>query len=373
MKAISLFSGVGGFEIGFERAGIETVLQAEQDKWCLSVLEKHWPNTRRVTDVRDVGDRGLQGEAVRRAGGGPWHPGGADVYASSERTRTRGIDLIYGGFPCQDLSVAGARAGLNGERSGLFFEFARILADLRPQWCVIENVPGLLSSNKGRDFATVLDSLDELGYGVAWTILDAQHFGVPQRRRRVFVVGCLGDWRPAAEVLSLEESSGRNPSPRRKAGQDTPASIAVRLAQTGSNGWGIGVDGQAYTLDGAQQAVLANPLGAHHGRMDLGHDTYIPETAWALQERDAKGPDSSTKEGHLLPSSAGVRRLTPRECERLMGWPDDWTRWGADGKEIADSHRYRMCGNGVVAPVAEWIGHRLAAANALLNPLEAAA
>src|SRR5690606_35955242 len=112
-------------------------------KHCLSVLERHWPDTQRVTDVRDVG---------------------------SERA-----DLVYGGFPCQDLSVAGARAGLSGERSGLFFEFARVLADIRPQWCVIENVPGLLSSNKGRDFATVLDSLDELGYGVAWAILDARY------------------------------------------------------------------------------------------------------------------------------------------------------------------------------------------------------
>ena len=305
MRAFSLFSGVGGLDMGFERAGIETVLQAERDPWCLEVLAKHWPETERVTDVRDV--RGVGG-----------------------------VDLVYGGFPCQDVSVAGKRAGLGGERSGLWFEFERVLRELRPRWAVIENVPGLLSSNEGRDFAVILDGLDELGFDVAWAILDAQHFGVPQRRRRVFVVaGPRG--RGPEQVLSLCEGCGGNPAPGEAAGERV----------TGTLGGGAGQLGWSPDTD----------------RM-----TFIPEIAWALQERDAKGADSDTKVGHLLPQHAGgVRRLTPLECERLMGWPDDWTRWTAGGKEIADSHRYRMAGNGVVASVAEWIGHRLVAVDADLG------
>lgn len=299
MKAISLFSGAGGFEIGFQRAGIETVLQAERDPWALEVLARHWPQTERVDDVRAVG---------------------------GNRVRT-GIGIVYGGFPCQDLSVAGKRAGLGGDRSGLWFEFHRVLSELRPRWAVIENVPGLLSSNQGRDFAVILDGLDEFGFAVGWAVLDAQHFGVPQRRRRVFIVA--GPSRRAVEqVLSLCEGCGGNPETGGTAGEGAAVAPALRASGFGSERVGD----------------------------TRGQDPLI---AWALQERDAKGPDSSTKEGHLLPSHAGVRRLTPLECERLMGWPDDHTRWTADGREIADSHRYRMCGNGVVAPVAEWLAHRL--------------
>ena len=346
MRAISLFSGVGGLDMGFERAGIETVLQAEQDPWCLEVLAKHWPETERVTDVRDVLRDTVRTE---RAGGterdsiGAESGGGAD---REGRRGTDGIDLIYGGFPCQDVSVAGKRAGLDGERSGLWFEFERILSELRPRWAVIENVPGLLSSNKGRDFAVILDGLEELGYSVGWAVLDAQNFGVPQRRRRVFVVA--GPTRRSVEqVLSLCESCGGNP--------ETSAAPRARIADTPESGvaralGGVG-GGQDYS---SSKGTLVVP--------DTDRMTFIPEIAWALQERDAKGADSDTKVGHLLPQhAAGVRRLTPLECERLMGWPDDWTRWTAGGKEIADLHRYRMAGNGVVASVAEWIGHRIVA------------
>ena len=296
MKAISLFSGVGGFDIGFERAGIETVLQAEQDPWCLEVLARHWPETERVTDVRDV-------------------RGGV------------GIDLIYGGFPCQDVSVAGKRAGLGGERSSLWFEFERILSELRPRWAVIENVPGLLSSNKGRDFAVILDGLEDLGYSVGWAVLDAQNFGVPQRRRRVFIVA--GATRRSVEqVLSLCESCGGNP--------ETSAAPRARIADTPESG-------------------IARALGGVGGGQD-----------YSSSKGTLVVPD--TDRMPFIPQHAGgVRRLTPLECERLMGWPDDWTRWTAGGKEIADSHRYRMAGNGVVASVAEWLGHRIVAVDADLG------
>jgi DNA (cytosine-5)-methyltransferase 1 len=149
----SLFAGVGGFDLGFERVGMRCLWQVEIDKFCLGVLERHWPDVRRYIDVREVGRRNL----------------GA-------------VDLVGGGFPCQDVSLAGKRAGLAGVKSGLWFEFHRVLEELRPRWVVAENVPGLLSSNGGRDLGIVVQGLAEIGYGVAWRVLDAQHFGVAQRR-----------------------------------------------------------------------------------------------------------------------------------------------------------------------------------------------
>lgn len=163
MRVGSTFSGVGGFDLGFERAGMSVVWQAEIDEWSRRVLRWHWPAAAIFDDVRSVN---------REAGG---------------------VDLLCGGFPCQDLSVAGKRAGFKGERSSLFFEFARIADDLKPRWIVLENVAGLLSSSEGRDFGILLSTLAELGYGCAWRLVDARFFGVPQRRRRVFIVGCLGD------------------------------------------------------------------------------------------------------------------------------------------------------------------------------------
>jgi len=335
MRALSLFSGVGGFELGMQRAGIETVMQVEQDKHCLAVLERHWPDVERVTDVRDVGMERVADHAQGK-------PIAAERSISNAEPSGADVDLVYGGFPCQDLSVAGKRTGFGGERSSLWYEFHRVLSEVRPRWALIENVPGLLSSNSGHDFAILLSGLDELGYDASWAILDAQHFGVPQRRRRVFVVaGPRG--RGAEQVLSVCESCDG----------DTQTS--------GATGTGI--------TDGAGPGV-ARALGNVGGGADYGANKgtlAIARVAWALQERDSKRPDSSTKDGHLLPEKDEVRRPTPIECERLMGWPDDHTRYAADGTEIADGNRYKMAGNGVVAPVAEWIGHRLVAVDKLLG------
>ena len=401
MKAISLFSGVGGFDIGFERAGIETVLQAEQDPWCLEVLARHWPQTERVTDVRDVSKERASAVIGRMGVVGAGRSG-----EHSERLRRggreehdAGIDLIYGGFPCQDVSVAGKRAGLGGERSGLWFEFERILSELRPRWAVIENVPGLLSSNQGRDFAVILDGLGELGFDVAWAVLDAQHFGVPQRRRRVFVVA--GPSRRSVEqVLSLCESCGGNPETGRATGQDVTGTLGGGSSDS-SRGYQNDLDGNgafiasltgggedspesgrvydarglAPTLDSRQTNVIpiqdAREVEKQQNGLGIGNPgdpMFTLDGAQgqavihpALRARDSKGIGFDYEDGRLIAPVSGVRRLTPLECERLMGWPDDWTRWTAGGKEIADSHRYRMAGNGVVASVAEWLGHRIVA------------
>ena len=193
LRVVSLFSGVGGFDLGLERAGMVTVAQVEWDKKCQSVLARHWPDVPRWGDVQEVN--------------------GADL---------PDCDLVAFGSPCQDLSVAGKRAGMvEGEtRSGLFYEAVRIIKELQhdgrgPAWVVWENVVGALSSNGGRDFGAVLDAMAGLGaVDVQWRVLDAQFFGVPQRRRRVFVVARL-DPRAAGreQVLPLGARVRRNPAP----------------------------------------------------------------------------------------------------------------------------------------------------------------
>jgi DNA (cytosine-5)-methyltransferase 1 len=181
--AVSLFAGVGGFDLALERAGVRVVASVEWDKNAQNVLANRFPNSKIFGDIQ-----GVSGEQLRAAGFEPAN------------------GIITGGFPCQDLSVAGKRAGLAGKRSGLFWEICRLLDETRSQTVILENVPGLLSSNNGRDMAVVIQALVERGYRVGWRVLDAQHFGVAQRRRRVFIVGCLGEsGRTPEEILALTE------------------------------------------------------------------------------------------------------------------------------------------------------------------------
>ena len=187
ITAVSLFAGVGGFDLALERNGVKVVASVEIDKKAQEVLRQHFPNSTIFGDVT-----GVTGEQLISAGFNP----------------KRGI--ITGGFPCQDLSVAGKRAGLQGNRSGLFWEIVRLLTETKAENFILENVPGLLSSNDGADMATVITALDGIGFDVAWRVCDAQFYGVPQRRRRVFIVGCLrGTGGTPAEILALSEGRAR--------------------------------------------------------------------------------------------------------------------------------------------------------------------
>jgi DNA (cytosine-5)-methyltransferase 1 len=285
-------------------------------------------------------------------------------------------------------------------RSGLWAEVVRILDVQRPRWFLGENVPGILSVNGGEDWATVLADLGRLGYGFAYRILDAQWFGVPQRRRRVFVVGCLGDWRSAAEILFERESLPWDSPPSRESGSRVAYGVA---AGAGGSKFGSGRDGQdtfvTHTLTG--EGFDASEDGTGRGTPIIPFDTgqvtskqnrsrcepgdpchtlpaqgHVPSIAYAIQERAVSENPNTGPQGkgyaaetaytlearHHQQSIAnrfGVRRLMPIECERLQGFPDDWTRFGADGEEITDSARYRMCGNAVAFPCIEWIGRRL--------------
>lgn len=403
MKYGSLFSGVGGFDLGLDAAGWRCAWQVEKDRQARAVLRRHWSDVPKHEDVCDVGADQLEP-----------------------------VDLICGGFPCQDLSVAGRRAGLDGERSGLFHEFMRIARELAPRWLLLENVPGLLSSNEGRDMGTVVGTLAELGYGWTYRVLDAQYFGVAQRRRRVFIVARAGGVCPP-EVLFEPEGLPWNPAPGEEAGEVTAALPAsgAGTARTGNERTEASfvavhsetaspLDTKPYADHESKEARIVmqchgsnvGPMGhlragnggvtggvpftayhidrdknAHEGRAGTiqSHGSGgCEEVVYAIQERACaeslssgprgKGyrPDKAyTIEARHQPQSVSraiPRRLTPRECERLMGWPDDWTAWGVndDGEreEMADGPRYRMCGNGVVGTVSAWIGRRIIEADA---------
>ena len=243
------------------------------------------------------------------------------------------IDLLVGGTPCQSFSVAGLRKGLADPRGNLMLTYCAIAQRYMPRWVVWENVPGVLSSNGGRDFATLLRALEELGYGWAYRILDAQYFGVAQRRRRVFVVGYLGDWRPAAAVLFERESLCGNPAPSREKGQEVAPTVTV---------------GPPFSRTGKErvecEAIVTKPYSVGNtltARMHKGLNTTLDEGQTPVVEKD------------------GVRRLTPTECERLQGFPDGYTNLRPKGRDTPDGPRYKALGNSMAVPVMRWIGKRI--------------
>jgi DNA (cytosine-5)-methyltransferase 1 len=298
------------------------------------------------------------------------------------------LDILCGGFPCQDLSVAGNRAGLAGERSGLFHEFARIIDLVRPRWVLIENVPGLLSSNGGRDFGIVLGTLADIGYGLGWRIVDSRFFGVPQRRRRVFIVGARVDGDPraaadrAGQVLAVGTRCDRHSQASREAREDAAVASLSGLGTGGpddNDGQAGRVIAHALTSEGADASEDGTGRGTPLVAAPLSHGSN-PNSNMAGRRREddenlvtafshTQGLDAQPSSeawpslrreggGQAVGMSTGVRRLTPTECERLQGWPDQWTN---PMGEAPDSRRYAACGDGVTATVSEWIGRRILA------------
>lgn len=347
---------------------------------------------------------------------------------------------------CQPFSIAGARAGLADPRGNLAIEFVKLARRLRPTWLVWENVPGVLSANKGRDFGVFLGCLAECGFGFAYRILDAASFGIPQRRRRVFLIGYSGDWRPAAAVLFERQSLLRHSSPRQEAGKDiaatikggsgeqghnidnesgiavcfqqnvrdevrlidgngdrsgaltatagmkgrnyiafsakdsgqdageisptlrsgnfknsrmnggSPPAIAIRTANTSSNGWGVLADGTTHSLGGSQDAVAVDVRNLREGQ---------DSNSGTLQSKQSGG--YSLNYVNPVRSGLTVRRLTPLECERLMGFPDNYTMVLFRGLPASDSVRYRAIGNSMAVPCIRWIGQRIELVDQLLG------
>lgn len=325
----SICSGIEAASVAWHPLGWRPSFFAEIDKFPSAVLAHHYPQVPNLGDFTKIC---------------PEHH--------------EAIDLLVGGTPCQSFSIAGLRGGLADVRGNLALEYLRLADRARPRWLVWENVPGVLSSNGGRDFGAILGGMVELGYGVAYRVLDAQFIrvdgfrrAVPQRRRRVIAVGYLGDWRRAAAVLFERASLLGHPAPGRAAREGTAYDVAPCLATSGRGFERAGdTRGQDCLVafggnDTSGPIDVATARNAHAGP----HDT--------ANIRAASGGSSRS---YVAQTWAVVRRLTPTECERLQGFPDSYTdvpwrkkNWTPDGP------RYKALGNSMAVNVMRWVGQRI--------------
>jgi len=453
MKYLSVCSGIEAATVAWHPLGWQAVGFSEIDNFARAVLEHHYP------DIPLHGD-----------------------FTELEAKDYDAIDLLVGGTPCQSFSVAGLRRGLADERGNLALEFIRLAQKSHARWLVWENVPGVLSHDGGRTFATFLGALAKCGYGFAYRVLDAQYFGVPQRRRRVFVIGYFGDWRPAAAVLFERESLLGDITPCRKAGQEAAATLtagfgergidgeqitngnyAIRTTASGKsifgtlmancgkkqwlgdqealtgdyhiiepknaipihsqafrcsrggkgrngdgrgNGLGIGnVGDPANTITRTEQHAVAFAFDSlNSNSMKSANPSSGCREVDVAKCLDRSRPDPSKNQGGnavlafvdvynqaidgevaatlsaatgianasgpKLLSKAQVRRLTPRECERLQGFPDDYTLIPYRGKHAPDGNRYKALGNSMAVPVMHWLGMRIEKIEQMLKSQE---
>jgi DNA (cytosine-5)-methyltransferase 1 len=421
MKYLSVCSGIEAATVAWHPLGWEAAAYSEIETFPSAVLAHHYPTVPNLGDMTKFKEWNLDS-----------------------------IDLLVGGTPCQSFSVAGLRKGLEDPRGNLALVYCGILDRFRPQWFVWENVPGVLSSNSGRDFGSFLGALAELGYGFAYRVLDAQYFGVAQRRKRVFVVGYLGDWRPAAEVLFEPESVRGDPAPSREKGEKiancftsspsqhrSPNEDATLITTNRMVAFGeYSDDGTASAMkardykDATDLVVQPIAYNIAPGKGALKDDIHVTY-ADATKTLDASGSNPAMHQGgaaivqpisfsgqmsvpntdvdmtptlqaknpmavayeftqpvgftrcdhggdavidgtptmrcgsnysaHLaaaIPNMA-VRRLSPKECERLQGFPDGYTDIRLKDKDTPDGPRYKSLGNSMAVPVMAWIGKRI--------------
>ncbi len=368
MNYLSVCSGIEAATVAWHHMGWKPAGFSEIEKFPSQVLAHHYPT---VTNF-------------------------GDMTKYKEWNLNDSIGLLVGGTPCQSFSVAGLRKGLEDPRGNLALTYLGILDHFRPKWCVWENVPGVLSSGGGRDFGTFLGALGELGYGFAYRVLDAQNFGVAQRRRRVFVVGHLGDWKPAAKVLFESESLRWDTKKGRVKGEKVARCITTRSAtnlcsETGNFvihhcadtfptllsstagvsrpgnavtehetyiafGWqnsasqGMSVDTISPTLDKSKTPAVAysqQPIPEYYAHQYCQDRVYSTEGIT---------PALNCSQAHKFRFDMAVRRLTPIECERLQGFPDNYTNIK---ENCPDGGRYKALGNSMAVPVMRWIGERI--------------
>jgi len=357
MRYGSICSGIEAATVAWEGLGWRPAFFSEIDPFCSRLLAQRYPRVPNYGDFTQLLS--------------PTHP----VHAAER------LDVLVGGTPCQDFSIAGLRAGVGGARGSLTLDFCRLVDVLRPRWVVWENVPGVLSSDGGRAMGAFTGALAELGYGFAWRVLDAQYFGLAQRRKRVFVVGHAGGepGRPGT-VLLEPEGVRRDPPTRKQARKEVPVDAGGRTSERGGAvafGCDLSQKAEGIAFSEEFQPCIA---GHHH---HAGHGSHVltkprslvpqaitmGEVAGPLDANYGKGQGSRQGGEREFMAQAiapdfSVRRLTPRECERLQGFPDDYTVAPDAKGKTNDSSRYRALGNSMAVPVMRWIGARIAIVDA---------
>jgi DNA (cytosine-5)-methyltransferase 1 len=360
LNYLSVCSGIEAATVAWHHMGWNPIAFSEIEKFPSQVLAHHYPNV----------------------------PNLGDMTKYKEWKLSEPIDILVGGTPCQSFSVAGLRKGLDDPRGNLALTYVGILDKFRPKWCVWENVPGVLSSGGGRDFGSFLGALGEIGYGWAYRVLDAQYFGVAQRRKRVFVIGYLGDWKPAAEILFESESLSGNTEKGRKARKEVAGEFVPSVAnciQTTCNDYSradgfnmiaVGAFGKnisdTVTAKFAKGAELLQQGAQNGGNCVLqpiatkNHTAIVIDRSAFNQGKNAlykpyienteTMPTLISKGPHAVMNKMVVRRLTEVECERLQGFPNNYTNI----KENCPSGaRYKSLGNSMAVPVMRWIGERI--------------
>jgi len=378
MKCFSLFSGIGGFDLAMRNLGHETVGACEIDKYARSVYARQFPGVRIWENATAIKPKELPD-----------------------------FDILCAGFPCQAFSIAGKRRGFDDTRGSLFFEIARIAKEKQPSVLFLENVRGLLSHDKGKTFHTILATLDEIGYDVQWQIINSKYF-VPQNRERIFIVGYSrkGSRR---EIFPLGNYDTKVGGEIKKVAMLTdnpnnavlpPDGISSTVLSGGGSGsrTNIAVVNDHGTL---KEKEISNNIDANYWKGIVNHAqrTMIiadRSRSYAGKGRKLESPkdisnsltsvtkdnlvttfvmltnkNSNTKQrvqdrnstwclgtsGDFgLKDGTRIRRLTPLECERLQGFPDNWTKYDSEGNIVSDTQRYKMCGNAVTVPVVEYIG-----------------
>ena len=382
IKYFSMFSGIGGFEYGLQQSkhDFENVGYSEIDKYAVSIYEKNYPNHINYGDATKINTKNLQD-----------------------------FEFLVGGFPCQAFSIAGKRKGFNEARGTLFFEIARVLKDKKPKYFLLENVKGLLSHERGATLQTIFEVLDELGYDVSWAIYNSKDYGVPQNRERIFIKGYIrGEC--GQEVLSIPRVNKSVDEPMSNTyygvragrvhkedeimntlscqGQNGGGSQLIQLNNNKKHSQGSRIyddSGLAVTLNAAgnnnyyrinkvgnirpngksQGGIVYNPnelsptecAGQYKDPIKIVQPILTPDRLKKRQNGRRMKDDGepmftlTAQDKHGIYDGMTVRKLTPVECERLQGFPDNWTKYGKDGELISDTQRYKCCGNAVTTNV----------------------